>query len=186
MALLTRSRRSSEPTETLDRAREVSEQVAGRAREVSAEALERAVEAADRARDAAEPRLVRARDVAEPAVVRAREASGPALARLRWAVGAVLRVLVRVIALAPGIGAQVLETVARLLGRLADRSAQLAQVTPPPPRRRRAGLWFAGGFVAGAAAGYAVSEMRHGGHEHADEPWQPATVAPPRTTPAEG
>lgn len=183
MALLTRSRRSDDPAaEALDRAREVSEQVAERARDVRDAAEPRIAQA----REAAEPRIARAREAAEPVVERAREASAPAFAQARRALGTVLRLLVRVAALVPGLGASVLGTVSRLLGRLADRSAELADVEPPSRAgaRRRAVLWFVGGFATGAAAGYAVSEMNRDDHDHAhhDDPWQsgaPTTDATP-------
>jgi hypothetical protein len=192
MALLTRSRRRSDPAaEALDRAREVSEQVAERARDVSGDAVERASEVAERARAAAEPRIARARDVAEPQIARAREAAGPAVARAREAsepalaeasaaLGSALRMLLRVVALLPQVGARVLAGLSGLLSGLADRSAELADVPPPSRvgRRRRALLWFVGGFATGAAAGYAVSELtRQDAHDQLDqEPWQPTAV----------
>lgn len=181
MALLTRPRRTGDPTaEAIEKAREVSEQVADRAREVGGEALDLAGEAAGRARVAAEPHLARAREATEPAVARAREASEPALAQVRSVVGTVLRLVVRLVALLPGIGAQVLETIASVLGTLADRSAEAAHVPPPSRvgRRRRAALWFVGGFASGAAAGYAVARATaHDHHDHAvDAPWQPTAV----------
>ena len=111
-----------------------------------------------------------------------RQASAPALARARRGLGSLLRLLVRLVALLPGIGARVLGTVAVVLGRLADRSAEVANVEPPSHTgrrrsRRRAALWFTGGFAAGAAAGYAVCEAtRRDEHVHDDQPWQPRSV----------
>lgn len=178
MALLTRSRSSSPTEEALDRAREVSDQV----REASGEMVERAREAAEpriaKAREAAEPRIARAKEVAEPQLERAREASRPALAQLRRGIGSVLRLLVRVAALVPGLGATVLGGVARGLGSLADRSAELADVDTPShassrTRRRRALLWFTGGFAAGAATGYVVAEM----NRHEDDAADPRPTA---------
>lgn len=159
MALLTRSRSRS----TADRASEAAAEAIERARDVAAPRVERAREATaptvEWAREATAPAVARAREVAAPTVERAREASRPALAQLRSAIATILRMAVRVAALLPGLGAQVLEAVATLMGRLADTSAQIAHVEPPSKvGRRRAGLWFAGGFVAGAAAGYVAHE----------------------------
>jgi hypothetical protein len=178
MALLTRSRSSSPTEEALDRARDLSEQL----REASGEVVERAREATEpriaKAREAAEPQIVRAKEAAEPQLERAREASRPVLAQVRRAIGTVLRLLVRIAALVPGVGAQVLEVVARGLGSLADRSAELADVDTPShasrrSRRRRAALWFTGGFAAGAATGYVVAEM----NRHEDDAADPRPTA---------
>lgn len=179
MALLTRSRsrstadRASEAAaEAIERARDVAGPRVERAREATAPTVERARDAAaptvEWAREATAPAVERAREVAAPTVERAREASRPALAQLRSAVATILRMAVRVAALLPGFGARVLEAVATLMGRLADTSAQIADVEPPSKvGRRRAGLWFAGGFVAGAAAGYVAHEYLS--RDHYDE-----------------
>ena len=202
MALLTRSRRRSDPAaEALDRAREVSTEAFERAtdaaewardaaepriaqvREAAEPRIAKAREAAEpriaQVREAAEPRIAKAREAAEPRIAEVREASAPALAQARRGLGALLRLLVRLVALLPDIGARVLGTVAVVLGRLADRSAEVANVEPPSRtgRRRRAALWFTGGFAAGAAAGYAVCEAtRRDEHVHDDQPWQPRSV----------
>lgn len=168
MALLTRSR----PRSSADRASAAAAEAIERARDVAGPTVERAREAAaptvDWAREATAPTVERAREVAGPTVDRAREATGPALAQLRSAIATFLRMVVRVAALLPGFGAQILEAVATLMGRLADTSAQVANV-PPPSKvgRRRAGLWFVGGFVTGAAAGYVAHEYLS--RDHYDE-----------------
>ena len=165
MALLTRSRRRSDPAaEALDRAREVSTEAFERAtdaaewardaaepriaqvREAAEPRIAQVREAAEpriaQVREAAEPRIAKVREAAEPRIAEVREASAPALAQARRGLGALLRLLVRLVALLPDIGARVLGTVAVVLGRLADRSAEVANVEPPsrtaPPPSGRA------------------------------------------------
>lgn len=178
MALLTRTRprsradrASAAATEAIERARDVAAPTMERARDAAGPTVERAREAAaptvEWAREAAAPTVERAREVTAPTVERAREASRPALAQLRSAIATLLRMVVRVAALLPGVGAQVLQAVATLMGRLADTSAQIAHVEPPSKvGRRRAGLWFAGGFVTGTVAGYAAHEYLTRACEH--------------------
>lgn len=205
MALLTRSRsrstadRASEAAaEAIERARDVAGPRVERAREATAPTVERARDAAaptvEWARDATAPAVERAREVTAPTVERAREASRPALAQLRSAVATILRTVVRVAALLPGLGAQVLEGVATVMGRLADTSAQIAHVEPPSKtgRRRRAALWFAGGFVTGAAAGYVAHEYLSRDHDDESEnalddegPWVTADGDRGQTTSAQ-
>lgn len=180
MALLTRARHRSPAdrataaaAEAVERARDVAGPTVERAREAAAPTVERARDAAaprvEWAREAAAPSVERAREVAGPTVERAREASRPALAQLRSGIASLLRMAVRLAALLPGFGAQVLEAVATLMGRLADTSAQIAHIEPPSKvRRRRVGLWFVGGFVTGAAAGYVAHDLltRDDDHDH--------------------
>lgn len=198
MSLLIRTRRPTDragavAADAIDRARDAAGPAVERARETAAPAVERAREATaptvERALDAAGPAVERVRDAAGPAVERAREASRPALAQLRSAVASVLRLVVRLAALVPGIGARVLQGVATAMGRLADTSAQIAHVEPPSRvgrrrSRRRAGLWFAGGFVTGAAAGYVGHELMTRDRAH-HEPG-PEAAWPPVSTRADG
>lgn len=188
MSLLTRTRR---PT---DRAGAVATDAIERAREAAGPAVERAREATgpavERAREATGPAVERAREATAPAVDRAREASRPALAQLRSGVATVLRLVVRLAAIVPGVGARVLQGIATVMGRLADSTAEIAHVEPPSKvgrrrSRRRAGLWFAGGFVTGAAAGYVGHELMTRDHAHDREPG-PEASWPPVSNRADG
>lgn len=81
------------------------------------------------------------------------------------------RFVVRLVAASSGFAATLLGLVSRTLSNLGERSAELADVDTPVQEvrrsgRRRAGLWFAGGFLAGAGVGFAASELRH----HSDQP----------------
>lgn len=154
MALMTRRRPEPDPVAELrDRAREIGGDVQGRAQEAAA-----------RAREVSEPALERAIEVGEPAVRQGRDQ----LVR-------VLRTIARFAAVVPGLVATALSALSSGLVRLADRSAEYADVPGPSVRDRRGrrfrtALWFVGGFAAGTASGYALSEARHRREAPGDAP----------------
>lgn len=156
MALMTRRRHEPDPVAELrDRAREIGGDVQGRAQEAAA-----------RAREVSEPAIERVREVSEPALDRAIEVGEPAVRQGRDQLVRALRTLARLAAFVPGLVATVLSALSSGLVRLADRSAQYADVPGPSVRDRRGrrlrtALWFVGGFAAGTASGYALSEARH-------------------------
>lgn len=82
--------------------------------------------------------------------------------------GSLLRGVVRVAALLPAGLAGLLGFVARVLDPAADRGRQVAQQVESPrtERRRprsRSAMWFAGGFVSGAVAGWLVRDRTGAG-----------------------
>lgn len=163
MALLVRTRPAPEPRAE-PRAEPLPELLPELLAEPLAAVAQRGAELVDRAGETAQ----HVREVAVPAVERAREVTtstaATAATRIAGLLGRLLRLVIRLAAIVPGLGARVLQTVSQVLARLADRSAEIAHVEPPTRagrrhRRRRAGLWFATGFVTGAAAGYAANEV---------------------------
>lgn len=166
MALKTRRRRP-EPdpvAELRDRAREIGDDVQGRAQEAAA-----------RAREVSEPAIERVREVSEPALDRAIEVSEPAVRQGRDQLVRALRTIARFAAVVPGLVATALSALSSGLVRLADRSAEYADVPGPSVRDRRGrrlrtALWFVGGFAAGTASGYVLSEARHRREDPLDGP----------------
>lgn len=124
-----------------------------------------------RARDVGEDLAERARDVSEELADRARgtseeiaERSRPVLRDVSDRLSRLVRFLLRFTSVLPAVAAKVLGGVATLLHRLGDRADEIADLETPTAIERRRGrrrtvLWFSGGFVAGAATGYAASEF---------------------------
>lgn len=135
------TRTTATPTDLRHRARDVGEDLAERARDVSEELAERA------------------RDVSEDLAERSRPLVRDVADRLTQ----LLRFLLRFTAVLPAVAAKVLGGVAAVLHRLGDRAEAIADLETPTQVERRRGrrrtvLWFSGGFLAGAATGYAASE----------------------------
>lgn len=182
MALKSRRRAEPDPVAELrDRARELGGDVQGRAQEAAA-----------RAREASEPAIERVREVSEPALDRAIEVGEPVVRRGRDQLVRVLRTIARLAAFVPGLVATVLSALSSGLVRLADRSAEYADVPGPSVRDRRGrrfrtAMWFVGGFAAGTASGYVLNEARHRREDPFDGPVhavpdaaQPGNDQPPR------
>lgn len=80
------------------------------------------------------------------------------------AVGRLIGLLSRLLTVLPAIPSRVLAVLSTLLLRLGTASAEQAGLDTPVVEttkgsRRKAVLWFAGGFTAGAATGYAAAQV---------------------------
>jgi hypothetical protein len=154
MPLLTRK-----PSDDIrDRAREAGDEIADRARRMGHTVAERIDEAELREQ---------ARAASDKARERADEAAGTVrslLSRLASLLAMLVRLGFRIAAVGPGMASKALDVFAQVLHRLGDQSEALARGETPRNatrrrNRRRAALWFAGGFTAGTATGYAVAEV---------------------------
>lgn len=80
------------------------------------------------------------------------------------AVGRLVGLLSQLLTILPAIPSRILAVLSTLLLRLGTASAEQAGIDAPVVEsrgssRRKAVLWFAGGFTAGAATGYAAAQV---------------------------
>jgi len=78
--------------------------------------------------------------------------------------GRLIGLVAQLLTVLPAIPSRILAVVSTMLLRLGTASAEQAGLAPPVVdtrrgSRRKAILWFAGGFTAGAASGYAAAQL---------------------------
>lgn len=164
MSLMTRSRTEEVKSRAAKRARQAGDTLTDRIDRT--DVADATAEARRRARELADDVSVRARETADKVEARVTSAADSAPEQI----GRVIRFILRLVSRLPQLAAAVLGVTARILYRLGDRSAEIAEVPTPRTTERRRGrrkavLWFVGGFAAGAASGYAASEIMNKGSE---------------------